>query len=102
MICFIDEEQFNSAKTYCLSIYDNPVHFFNLEKYCDQLESNILPSILDSMESAIKKFPKTPFSAIINHLYIIRLEDQMIDQELTSELRKKVILALKKDERQRR
>jgi len=96
MISLLDEEQFNSEKIYCLYIYDFSVHSFNLEEYHNQLESDILPSILDSMSSTIEKFPETPISNIINHLYIIRLEDQIIDQKLTSELRKKVVLALKK------
>ena len=102
MISLLDEEQFNSEKIYCLYIYDFSVHSFNLEEYYNQLESDILPSILDSMRSTIEKFPETPIPNIINHLYIIRLEDQIINQKLTSELRNKVVLALKKYERQRR
>jgi len=102
MIYFLDEGQRTYSKTYCLYVYDNHIHSFDLGEYYNKLESDILPSILDSMESTIEKFPETPISTIINHLYIICLEDQVINQELTSELRKKVILALKKDERQRR
>lgn len=102
MIYFLDEGQGTYSKTYCLYVYDDPIHSFDLGEYYNKLESDILPGILNGMRSTIEKFPEVPIPTMINHLYIISLEDQVISQELTSELRKKVILALKKDERQRR